>query len=316
MIEHAIAAVARGMHIFPTNEAGSRDPVTGADIDKQPHLLEPGKPYKIKWAEAATDDWAQVLYWWKMWPQANVAVACKPSGILVVDCDQPKTNLEAVGTPYEDLYKRYNGRIDGYDVYREMCLRSGGDWGATTDTFTVGTGSGGVHFVYRWPVGVQASQGSLLRGLLDIRCNGGDKGGYVLAPGSRTYKGSYDIEADLPVADCPVWLVERCRERIPVRVQPPRSAPRDSGTRGYAQPGRSADAVGSHEGILDAVRYCPPGNRNNVVLWASRQLYTEGMELAEAEGMLTEAGAIAGLQDADVRATVRSGYRAQQRKEG
>ncbi|GHE39417.1 hypothetical protein GCM10018785_06290 [Streptomyces longispororuber] len=53
---HAIAAWQRGFTIFPCNPPGTRCPQSGDVIDKQPHLVQKDKPYKIRWGEWATRD--------------------------------------------------------------------------------------------------------------------------------------------------------------------------------------------------------------------------------------------------------------------
>lgn len=309
MMGHAVAAVQRGMHVFPCGEPESADITTGGYIDKVPHLLEPGKPWRIKWGEAATNDLAQVIHWWQKWPDANYAIACKPSGVLVVDCDVPKIGLELVGTNYQDLYKRYGKYVEGFDVYREMCLRSGGDWDEALDTYQVATGSGGLHLYYWWPNGLPASQGSLLRGLLDIRCSGGTDGGYVLGPGSRTSKGPYAVESHSPIAPTPAWLVERCREKTPAAI------PKAVYAGGVAMPGR---APGDGSGLVNAVAYAAGGNVNNTLLWAARAMCTDGIDVEEAVNMLVPAYVMANGRGGAPHGTdtVRSAYRLQQRKEG
>ncbi|MET9890590.1 bifunctional DNA primase/polymerase [Streptomyces sp. NPDC006465] len=78
-----MTAQQQGFHIFPCNEAGTRCPQSGDVIDKQPHLLTPSKPYKIRWGEEATNDLNRVIEVWSWSPAANIGVACKPSGLLV-----------------------------------------------------------------------------------------------------------------------------------------------------------------------------------------------------------------------------------------
>lgn len=301
MIHHAIAAAQRGWRIFPVEPMG-----------KTPHRLHPERPpedapWCLKWGDEASNDFNKIVWWWTKWPTANIGVAAKPSRLLIVDCDKPKGSGSPLkGTPYASLLDRLDGYADGWDVYREMCLRSGGDWNVTRDTYTVATGSGGIHFYYQWPDGLQASQTSLLKGLLDIRCNGGARGGYVLGAGSITDKGPYTVEDELPVRDCPPWLIERCRERPPA----PKVQYRSPG--GIVQPGK---AGGNFDGLINAVMYAGGGNINTTLYWSAWKMAEDGATEEQAIELLAPAYVMAGGRggDAQARQTIRSLFTRQQR---
>lgn len=300
LIAYAVAAVQQAFHIFPCNEAGTRCPESGAVIDKQPHLLTPSKPYKVKWGEEATNDLDRVIEVWSWSPAANIGVACGPSGLLVVDCDIAKTPGQLKGTQYEELHETLGNLVDGHDVLRAVCERHGGDWDELNDTYRVCTGSMGLHLYYRWPDGVKASQASLVKGVLDIRCNGGERGGYVLGAGSITSKGAYIAENAAPVRPAPWWLVELCREK----PQPPKPL--------FAQPRKT----GGISGLVDTVLRAEDGNLNNATLWSARAACSDGIPIDEAIEALANAYASAngrgGYRQGE--ATVRSGYRLQGRK--
>lgn len=292
----AAQAVSRGFAIFPCNPVGSVDPESGSNIEKMPHLIRPGKPYKLRWGEAATSDMGRVVDWWTYSPEANIGIACKPSGLLVVDCDMPKREYQLVGTPWEFVHEKYGPLVDGADVLREMCGRFGDTYDRFERTYRVCTASMGLHLYFRWPGEIQASQASPVPGLLDIRCNGGQLGGYVLGAGSQTSKGAYVAENDLPIAEAPPWLIELCREKPkPARVRPLFS----SGT------------GGGYSGLVDSVRLAQEGNRNNVLLWAARSMCEDGATQEECEETLSPAGQEAGQAERDVLATIRSAYRLQ-----
>ncbi|MFI8947170.1 bifunctional DNA primase/polymerase [Streptomyces sp. NPDC053750] len=131
--------------------------------------------------EWATRDMDRVIAAWTHSPAANPAIACAPSGLLVVDCDIAK---------------------DEYAL-REMRQRYSGDWDELNNTYRVQTGSFGLHVYYRWPAGLKASQASPVKGLLDVRGNGGEQSGYVLAAGAVTSKGRYIAENAAPVRNAP-----------------------------------------------------------------------------------------------------------------
>ncbi|KAB7783671.1 AAA family ATPase [Methylorubrum populi] len=85
--------------------------------------------------------------------------------------------------------------------------------GLVPETRTVRTPSGGLHLYYRVPVNCRvANSVGRLAANVDVRA----ENGYVVAPGSVTEKGVYVLEHDLPIADAPAELIERCgraRER-------------------------------------------------------------------------------------------------------
>lgn len=274
MIQAVIAALNAGFHIFPV------DPMGKTPARLYPNRPKEEAPWTIKWSEWQTSDYGKCLDWWKSHPDCNIGVAVKPSSLLVVDCD-----IKDDG--------------DGFDQYHDIVGRYGGSV-YDFDTYSVKTGGGGAHFYYRWPDNVQASQGSL-DSHVDIRSNGGMRGGYVLAAGSITEKGPYAVENPAPVADCPPWLVELVREK-PRPVQPFRQPP--------------SGGKGNYSGLVSAVQYAPEGDRNACLLWAARSMCSDGATVEQAEETLSPAASIAGLHDREITATIRSAYRLQSYKEG
>jgi putative DNA primase/helicase len=112
----------------------------------------------------ATGDPDRIREVWERWPLANVAVACGPSGLVVVDCDVAPPDL------------------DGTDHFISFMLARGERIRATTQR----SGGGGVHFFYR-----TNGQGSV-RGVngwragVDIKA----EGGYVLLTPSNHAAGA------------------------------------------------------------------------------------------------------------------------------
>lgn len=77
------------------------------------------------------------------------------------------------------------------------------------ETLTQKTPSGGRHLIYRAKTAVKQGTNVLAQGV-DIR----SKGGYIVAPGSVLDSGQYVFENDLPVAECPEWIIEQCGRAI------------------------------------------------------------------------------------------------------
>lgn len=291
LISYAITAVQQGFTVFPVQPG-----------EKTPHKLYPDKPYTIRWSEEWTTDLDRIIKIWSWSPAANIGIACKPSGLLVVDCDVAKGENQLSGTAYAALHEKLGPLVDGHDVLREVCARHGGDWDELNDTYRVCTRNYGLHLYYRWPDGVKASQASLVKGVLDIRCNGGERGGYVLGAGSVVGRGTYTAENASPIRPAPRWLVELCREQPP----PPKPL--------FAQPRR----LGGISGLVDTVATAPDGNLGNALFWAARAACSDGIPMEEAIDQLGAAYVAAhgrgGHRQAE--ASVRSAYRNQQRKEG
>jgi hypothetical protein len=306
LLPFAMQALSQGFHIFPV-EPGGKTPIRiYQDRPKE------DAPWTIKWSEVATNDPNKVAQWWSYAPMANIGIACKPSGLFVVDCDQPKEDNLLKDTQWEYLHDLFGPRVDGETVWDQVAERYGGDPSAVQrafNTYQVATGSGGRHFYYRWPPEVQSSQDSIVRGLLDVRGNGGERGGYVLAAGSVTTSGRYTEDGGpgdgvhAAVRNAPGWLVRLCQYREPVR--PPRPP--------FKQPRHMA-----FHGLVETVRSAPDGNLNNGLFWAARAACTDGMSEEECITLLApeyvQLGGNGGHRQAE--ATIKSAYRNQRRKLG
>lgn len=286
MLEHAVRAASMGLYVFPV-EPG----------EKLPALLEPGQPWRIKWGAYATRSLPKVIDYWTTWPDANVGVACKPSNLLVIDCDMPKTGEEMWGSRFEELYDviRDPMSVDGTEALRLICTRLGQDYDELWQTYTVTTGRGGAHLYFWWPPEIKAQQSSLAP-LLDIRCNARETGGYVLAAGSRTASGLYVVENDAPILPAPAWLVELCKERPKQLLKRP-SEP-------FQRPGSA-----NFQGLVDQVRAAQPSNRNHCLYWAACAMAEDGADLEEAIRLLVPAAVYAGLDEYGSTQTVKSAYR-------
>lgn len=160
------------------------------------HALTVGgkNPATTHGQDDATTDPEAIERMWRDATFANIGINCARSGLYVVDVDM----------------NPWKGKV-GRDTWTRLVAEHG-----HVDTFTVKTWSGGLHFYYRMPPGLNLTSttgegGNTGRGLgVDIDTRGN---GYVVAPGSRVtedgHTGWYEIEHDLPIADLPQWIIDR-----------------------------------------------------------------------------------------------------------
>ncbi len=125
-------------------------------------------PMTTRGWQDATSDAEQIAAWWDSTPDANIGLALHDSGVAVVDLDPPA--MEA-------------GTVDRF----------------SDPTWTVRTPRGGLHLYYE---GDLASSAGRLGHGIDTR----GRGGYVLAPPSRTSAGAYTVEDDRPPQPLPTWI--------------------------------------------------------------------------------------------------------------
>lgn len=285
LLPAALAAQAKGFVIFPV-----------ARNAKTPHQLAGS------WGETATNDVNRIIHFWtQVDPLANIGVACKPSQLLVVDLDQAKEDWNLKKTEWAYLHEGYGPRVNGSDLFDEMQFQQDGE---TPETYTVRTGSGGTHLYYWWPANwPRISQASPVKGVVDVRGNGGQWGGYVLGEGSVTDSGHYKAELAIAPVLPPPWIRQLVAERPP--------PPKPTRFLGIQQPG-----VISWSGLVDSVKNAGEGNRNNALLWAARSMYTDKATLQVCKDTLGPAAESAGLQWFEIERTIESAYRTQQQKEG
>ena len=149
-----------GWHVFPVRPRGK----------------EPLTPHGFK---DATTDPQRIKFWWRKWPNANIGIACAPSGLAVLDCDPRHGGEETLA------------------ACRPLPL-----------TPQVKTGGGGLHFYFRLPPGVTVANKTIGPGL-ELKVNG-----YVVAPPSVHPSGeryTWDILAnpqETPLAELPSQLLD------------------------------------------------------------------------------------------------------------
>lgn len=187
MGEAALTYASRGWHVFPVHT-----PVDGRCSCRKPECRDIGKhPRTQQGVNDASAEIDTIVRWWAMWPDANVAIACAPSNLVIIDIDP---------------------RHGGDESLRDLTDEHGEDW---LDTVSVVTGSGGNHYFYRAPKDhpVRNSNGLLGPGI-DVR---GNPGGYVVAPPSLHASGHrYEWETspeEMAPIRLPRWAAEAERKR-------------------------------------------------------------------------------------------------------
>lgn len=218
------------------------------------------------WEQRATTDPERIERCWSCDP-FNIGLAPGPSGLLIVDCDQPKP-----GWIWPKSWNR--GEVAcGEDVLTVLCEQAGATMPAT---YTVATPSGGKHFYFRAPHGFRNTQ-SELGPLVDTRAGGG----YVVAPGSITPDGAYELLDDTEPADLPGWLA---------RAAAPKPAPATSAPREIASTRQSRYVSAALRSECDRLVATGTGPQN-------KALFTAALAL----GRLVAGGAV---DDATVRSAL------------
>jgi hypothetical protein len=145
----------------------------------------PGKhPVHTDWTGTASSAGPDVQEWWEARPKANVGIVTgADSGLWVLDVDPDKGGFDTLGSLIAEH-------------------------GALPATRLHSTGSGGVHYLFRWPDFEVLNTSSYLGPGIDTRGTGGQ----VVAPPSTSSKGPYRVLADVELLDAPEWLLERMRE--------------------------------------------------------------------------------------------------------
>ncbi|MFD3329005.1 bifunctional DNA primase/polymerase [Streptomyces sp. NPDC058701] len=277
LLTAALTAAARGWPVFPLRP-GSKTPALHSQ-DRCPRTGTCGDGH-VKWEQRATTDPAVITRCWSHRPY-NIGLATGPAGLVVVDLDTPKPQHgpDASG---------------GGETFTALCERAGQ---AVPVTYRTRTPSGGAHLYFAAPAGVRlGNTAGRLGPLIDTRAHGG----YVVAPGSTTPAGHYEVTAPVAVAELPDWLL--------ALLQPPAPAP----VRRLVAPAVSGSSAA--RAALNAecatVRAAPVKQANNTL---NRSAFKIGRFVAwgditreEVEGAFQAAGEDRGLTVAECRSTIRS----------
>ncbi|WP_330261750.1 bifunctional DNA primase/polymerase [Streptomyces sp. NBC_00539] len=277
ILRAALAVAERGWPVFPLRPGAKNPALHREDRCPRTGVCADGH---VKWEQRATTHQPTIVRCWSHKPY-NVGLATGPAGLIVIDLDMPKqdSSQDAPG---------------GAENLSALCERAGQPVPAT---FTVRTPSGGTHLYFTAPAGIRlGNTAGKLAPLIDTRAHGG----YVVAPGSTTGAGIYEISDPSPVLELPAWLL--------VLLQPPAPHPLRLRMPGSVRTGSAARAALAAE--CNAVRQAPAKQANNTL---NRSAFKVGRFVAwgdlpreEVEEAFQAAGEERGLTVAECRATIRS----------
>lgn len=224
----ALHLAERGWHVFP---------------------LAPGEktPACSQWEQKATTDPARIERWWRD-GNYNIGLACGPSGLVVVDLDVPKMD-----EPVPDRCRTL-GISAGVDMLAHLERTVGKP---LPDTYTVHTPTGGEHRYFQQPDDVQLRNSA---GLLGWKVDTRGHGGYVVAPGSITPRGGYELADDTDPAKLPGWLHQPLVPTPTAEHSAPREIPSER---------RSGYALAALRGEWRRVRRAPMTQHNRSLACAA-----------------------------------------------
>ncbi|WP_445402733.1 bifunctional DNA primase/polymerase [Streptomyces sp. LE64] len=278
LLAHAIAAAGRGWPVFPLRPRDKRP--AGHPERSCPRTGRCATGHRTPEQRATTDPdlitaaWTHAPY--------NVGLATGPAGLLVVDLDTVKATDEK-GTP------------DGVTTFEALCERAGH---AVPLTHRVRTARGGTHLYFTQPTGARLRNTA---GKLGPRIDTRGWGGYVVAPGSTTPAGTYELLDSRPPAPLPDWLHTTL-------TTPRTSNPAPAAVAALGNGRRVAEVALERE--TAAVRSAQEGGRNTRLLASVRAVgrFVACGDIPRhvAEEAFQAAGEAAGLTASECRSTIRS----------
>lgn len=281
LFDAALSAIDRGWRVHPLRPGGKGSALHGEGAC--PHTGDCANGH-MKWEQRATTDPDRIRAAWSA-GAFNVGIATGPSGLVVVDLDVPKEKDEKSSTDAPS----------GATSFAALCERAGQP---VPLTYTVRTPSGGLHLYYAVSPGIHLrSSARTLAPNVDTRAWGGN----IVAAGSTTPHGAYEVINDAPVTELPGWLLHQLQAPLKPKVAPaPLVIPGAATRRATVALEREAAAVsGTSE-----------GGRNNRLLTGARAMgrFVAWGEIARdvVEEAFQSAGEAAGLSSAECRATIRS----------
>ena len=270
MLDHALDLAIQGLAVFP---------------------LRPGTkvPLVKDWESKASTDIEQIMRWWTTTPRANIAIACGPSNLLVIDLDADKA--------------------PGSTRHGQRTLINLADGRGIPPTLTVASARGGRHLYYRQPDGARfGNTAGSLGELIDTRGHGG----YVVAPGSVFDGGTYLVEHEATIAELPIWLAEELKQRrTPAKTSTPEQQP---STAPVPERRRTAYGAAALRRSVETVESAREGTRNQTL---NREAFLLGrlvgggiLDHQQVAAALHRAARKAGLPPEEADNTITSGLAA------
>lgn len=281
LLSAALQAAARGWYVHPLRPGAKGSALHGERTCPKTGECADGH---LKWEQRATTDPDRIRAAWTA-GAFNVGIATGPSGLVIVDLDLPK----------DKSGKGSSDAPDGATSFAALCERAGQP---IPLTYTVRTPSGGLHLYYDVPPDVRLSNTArTVAPNVDTRAWGGN----IVAAGSTTPQGAYEIINGAPVATLPAWLLSLLQTpATPDRAPAPLLIP--------GQATRRAEVALARE--TAAVRGTSEGGRNNQLLAGARSLgrFVAWGEITrdEVETAFQAAGEAAGLSSGECRTTIHS----------
>jgi hypothetical protein len=217
----------------------------------------------------ASVDPDQIREWGRLYPNANVGIACgEVSGIFIVDVDPRNGGDVSLAALTARGYLLPNGPKQR-------------------------TGNGGWHIGMRWEPGIANSKGRLGPGI-EIKSTGG----YIVAAPSWTRKsdngpgGFYEwivSPFETPVPRAPMWLQAMLKPKPRTKIE-----------------FRGLGSDSNIDGLIRRVASEPEGNRNPMLYWATCRAEENGSATGTNIGRLVTAACHAGLTQSEAMKTVNS----------
>lgn len=199
------------------------------------------------WESTATREAEQIRTWWSTAPY-NIAIACGPSRLHILDLDDAHGH-----TPPSEWPDARGGR----DVLAHLAAAAEQPYPG--DTYTVATPNAGLHLYFRTPAEPELR---CTVAHLGWRVDTRGAGGYIVAAGSVLANGSYRARNRAAIAPLPQWLVDALTplpppERIELTLPAGRA---------------SAYLAAIVQGESDAVARANTGQRHSTLLRAAARL--------------------------------------------
>jgi hypothetical protein len=248
--ESAPVLAEHGWRVFPVDHPTNPRCVGLKTADHDPATCDQrGKHPVVKFSTAATTNTKMIFTWFAGWAR-NVGVAMGPSRLLVIDEDQP------------DAFPRY-AADHGVEI---------------PPTFTVKTADGR-HYYFQDPLSGELANTEGALGPYGINVRSGNA--YVVGPGSIHKTGvTYMVEAALPVAPLPDWVVKAIRANA-----------RQESSNGQKTPtvqGVLNSGPGGYE-RFELPEVIKDGHRHNTLVRYASSMRAREISLAEAKTLIREA---------------------------